>query len=143
MGDNNQATERQGFWRNLPLRLGDFVIIGLVLLAALGCTLAFWQGKTDTLYCVVSQNGEELSRIRLVEGYEQTIQLEAIYRGETIYNTIQIDGKTVRFSHATCPDQLCVHAGTLTQGGQIAVCLPAGIILKLEGENALFDGVSQ
>lgn len=143
MDNNNQTAVGQSFWKNLPLRLGDFAIIGLVLLAALGCTLAFWQGKTDTLYCVVSQNGEELSRIRLVEGYDQTIQLEATYRGETIYNTIQIHGKTAQFSHATCPDQLCVHAGTLTQGGQIAVCLPAGVILKLEGETALFDAVSQ
>lgn len=38
-----------------------------------------------------------------------------------------------------CPDQICVHTGTLTRAGQSAICLPAQVVLRLEGAKNL-DG---
>ena len=34
---------------------------------------------------------------------------------------------------ADCPTQDCVHTGTITRAGQSIVCLPARIIIRLEG----------
>ena len=34
---------------------------------------------------------------------------------------------------ADCPTQDCVHTGTITRTGQSIVCLPARIIIRLEG----------
>lgn len=40
-----------------------------------------------------------------------------------------------------CPTQDCVHMGEITRGGQSIVCLPARIVVQLEGGAAADDGV--
>ena len=39
----------------------------------------------------------------------------------------------VQVEHADCPTQDCVHTGIITRAGQSIVCLPARIIIRLEG----------
>ena len=39
----------------------------------------------------------------------------------------------------TCPDQVCVHTGLLTQAGESAICLPARATLRLEGGGDAID----
>lgn len=39
----------------------------------------------------------------------------------------------VRAAWADCPTQDCVRTGLITQSGQSIVCLPARIIVRLEG----------
>lgn len=130
------------FWRKLPLRWGDVVMMALVALLAGASALLFWQGKTDHLICEISQDGELLYSIQMVEGYQKTIEIPPITT-ENITNVIQIDGESAYFSHANCPDQVCVHAGVLTRGGQIAVCLPNRVALRLVGEDNAFDAIAQ
>ena len=40
-----------------------------------------------------------------------------------------------------CPTQDCVHTGAITRGGQSIVCLPARIVIQLEGGPAADSGV--
>ena len=40
-----------------------------------------------------------------------------------------------------CPTQECVHTGKITRSGQSIVCLPARIVVQLEGGAAADDGV--
>ena len=40
-----------------------------------------------------------------------------------------------------CPTQDCVHTGTITRSGQSIVCLPARIIVRLEGGEPDVEGV--
>ena len=42
-------------------------------------------------------------------------------------------GDGVRVEAADCPTQDCVHTGVISRGGQSIVCLPARIIIRLEG----------
>ena len=41
---------------------------------------------------------------------------------------------SVCFEESDCPDRLCVKKGKLSIAGEIAVCLPNGVVLQLEGE---------
>lgn len=59
-----------------------------------------------------------------------------------VTNTIQVEGKTVRFSASSCPDQVCVRTGTLTRAGQTAVCLPNRVIVRLSGGETEVDAVA-
>lgn len=45
-----------------------------------------------------------------------------------------LDGK-VCVAEANCPDQVCVHTGRLSRDGDTAACVPANILLTVEGEN--------
>ena len=46
---------------------------------------------------------------------------------------VSMDGSGVRVEQSDCPSQDCVHTGTITRAGQSIVCLPAQIVVHLEG----------
>ncbi len=47
---------------------------------------------------------------------------------------LSVENGAIRFSSSGCPDQLCVHSGSLTRVGDAAACVPAGIFVRLTGE---------
>ena len=56
--------------------------------------------------------------------------------------TVEIAAGRVRVSHSDCPDGVCVSAGWLSRGGQTAVCVPAGVTLRVTGGRHAVDGVT-
>ena len=123
--------------RGIPMRSkmkwGDFVIIGAVLLLA-GAMIAFFAAKAsgDTLYAEVWQDDKLVERVELTDTTDRTIDLDG-------HNVIVLSGKTAVMQSADCPDQVCVRTGRLTRAGQVAVCLPHRVILKLTGTST--DGI--
>ena len=45
----------------------------------------------------------------------------------------------LRVSESDCPNQDCVHSGTISRAGQSVVCLPARVAVTLEGTAADYD----
>lgn len=120
------------------MKWGDFVIIGAVLALA-GAMLAFFalRASGDTLYAEVWQNDQLIERVALTDSTDKTIDLD----GHNVdgHNVIVLHGKTAEIQSADCPDQVCVRTGRLTRAGQVAVCLPNRVILKLTGTST--DGI--
>lgn len=56
--------------------------------------------------------------------------------------TINAAGGSISFTHAACPDQLCVAYGRLAKAGQTAVCLPAGVVICVRGQAAGWDAIT-
>ena len=117
--------------------LWDGLVVLLVVVLAAACALAVWSRGTGTgeLTAVVTVDGVETERIPLKEfpdgertysgnGYTLHVRLEAS-QGET--------GLGLYVAAADCPTQDCVHTGTITRAGQSIVCLPARVIIRLEG----------
>ena len=117
--------------------LWDGLVVLLVIALAAACALAVWSRGTDAgeLTAVVTVDGNEAERIPLKDfpdrertysgnGYTLHVRLEAS-QGET--------GLGLYVAEADCPTQDCVHTGTITRAGQSIVCLPARIIIRLEG----------
>ncbi len=115
--------------RSRVLRVGDGVIIALVLLLAGAVAAPFVRAPSQALYCDISRNGTRVQRLRLAAGYTDLIRVEGD-RGDLL---VQIDGERVAIMEADCPDQVCVRTGWLTRAGQSAVCLPNRVIVKLTG----------
>lgn len=124
--------------RKYGLRPGDFAIIAVVLLLAAAAALPFVFAPDDGLVCEITQDGALVRRIALADGSRETVTLTG-----AVTNVIEIEGKTVRFAHSDCPDQVCVHTGTLTRAGQIAVCLPNQVIVRLNGAEGEVDAVAR
>lgn len=106
---------------------------GLVVLcvAALALGIAFFQwrgGTSEALTAVVSVDGTEIDRVPLdrAEG-------EKIYSAGNYTLTVDYAAGSARVLSSDCPTQDCVHTGTITRSGQSIVCLPARIIIRLEG----------
>ncbi|NMB97400.1 MAG: NusG domain II-containing protein [Clostridiaceae bacterium] len=115
----------------IKLKPGDFVIVALIISVALICTALFTQKHANASRVVISKDGEILYDINLKEVHDRTD-----IRNLSEYNELIVieDGK-VRFESSDCPDQVCVRTGWISKPGQTAVCLPAGIIVKIVGEN--------
>lgn len=117
------------------LKWGDFIIIGAVLLLAAALTALMAQNTAGgRLYAEVWQNDVLVERVALTEETDRTIDLDG-------HNVIVLAGKTARVESADCHDQVCVRTGTLTRAGQVAVCLPNRVVLKLVGETGAIDAI--
>nr|WP_300184978.1 NusG domain II-containing protein [uncultured Agathobaculum sp.] len=117
------------------LKWGDCIIIGVVLLLAAALTALMAQNTAGgRLYAEVWQNDVLVERVVLTDETDRTIDLDG-------HNVIVLAGKTARVESADCNDQVCVRTGTLTRAGQVAVCLPNRVVLKLVGETGEIDAI--
>jgi len=101
------------------------IVIGYVLI---------W-GPTDAPELVeVKINNELQGRYSLPLDQAMEIVLD-----ETGHNVLVIDGYEVYMKEADCPDQLCVHQGSIEKSGTMIVCLPNKITVEIIGKRS--DGV--
>ena len=130
---------------------------GLVVLcvAALAVGVAFFQwrgGTTEALTAGVSVDGTEADRFApadLLEaprtyennGYTLEVALSIDYE-HPASSALPPSGESgLRVARSDCPTQDCVHTGTISRSGQSIVCLPARIIIRLEGGTPEDGGV--
>ena len=117
------------------LKWGDAVIIAVVLVLAAALTAVLAAGtQGDRLYAEVWQDNQLVERVALTDGTDRTINLDG-------HNVIVLSGKSARMASADCRDQVCVRTGTLTRAGQVAVCLPNRVVLKIVGETGEIDAI--
>jgi len=119
----------------LNLKYGDFLVILAIVLIAVLFAVSLYQSNTDEKIAIVSQNNVVLDRIELNKISERHL---INYYGE-YPGIIEVNNGKIRFLQADCPDQVCVNTGWIDRPGQIAVCLPAGVIIKIEGVQTDID----
>lgn len=118
----------------------DAIVAGLVALLAVIVAVWFYlpKGQTDDLTVVISVGGQETERIPLTRLPDAPTRIDG-ENGYTLWLSLSVDdlsgGETpgVYVSESDCPTQDCVHTGTITRAGQSIVCLPAQIVIHLEG----------
>ncbi len=112
--------------------LWDGLVVLLVVALAAACALAVWSRGNDAgdLTAVVTVDGVETERVPLKDFPDG----ERTYSGNGYTLHVRLaDGPGLYVAEADCPTQDCVHTGTITRAGQSIVCLPARIIIRLEG----------
>jgi len=119
----------------MRLKIGDFLITGAILVTALFIFLSFTGEAKGSLTAVVTQNGQVLKRITLTD-LGQPIEFEV---GGKYHNKIRAERGRIRFVDADCPDDVCVQTGWLAKEGQVAACLPNGVLIKVEGSAGEVD----
>jgi len=50
-------------------------------------------------------------------------------RGELL---IEVDGESIRVVEADCPDKVCIGMGTKSRPGEVIVCMPNRVIIRVE-----------
>lgn len=120
------------------LRFGDFVICAAVLCLAGLAAIPFLFHTSGTLICEIRQENQVVQTIRLTEGHRETVTLTR----DGVTNLIEIDGMQVRFAQSNCPDQVCVRTGVLTRAGQMAVCLPTRVTVRILGADTQVDAIA-
>lgn len=107
------------------------LLLCLVLAASTAAALYIQYAGSSGSVAVISQRGTVLHKIDLSqvkEGYELQIS-------GTVENTITVEPGRIRVSHATCPDQVCVHRGWISEGVLPIVCLPNSLEIQIQGKS--------
>ena len=127
----------------LNLSRWDALVVCVVILLAVLSAVTIWgkEQESEELTVVISVDGEEVERCLLTELPDMEIPYSA--NGYTLYVALAYTGGPdygIQVSRSDCPTQDCVHTGTISRSGQSIVCLPARIIIQLEGTTDSGDG---
>ena len=116
----------------------DALVVAAVLLLAAALGARYWltPAQGGVLTAVVSIDGVEVERLPFGNA-ERDYQ----NNGYTVHVAMTADG--ARVDRADCPTQDCVRTGTIRRAGQTIVCLPARIVITLEGtSDAPYDAIA-
>lgn len=113
------------------LKFNRFDALVALIIALLAVAAALWfylpRSQSGQLTVVISVAGEEPRRVPLSDFTETTVT-----GGSYTLRVSTRDGG-VAVTDSDCPTQDCVHTGVITRAGQSIVCLPAQVVVHLEG----------
>lgn len=107
------------------------MVLGLSVLAV--CAVLFilrFSCQKEGASVIVEIGGEHFGTYRLADEQE-------IDTGEG--NRILIEDGTARMISADCPDRLCVKQGKISADGEMIVCLPNKVTVRISDETAIED----
>lgn len=126
------------------MKKGDKIVLmtvlALLVVSFLSVIIYRISYKGKALNAKIIQNQKVLVEVDLEKIDEPK---EWMVKGEEgHYNIIRVEKGRIRFIEANCPDLVCVHTGWLFQPGDIAVCMPHNVLVKIEGEKEELDEIS-
>jgi hypothetical protein len=114
-----------------------FIIVPFLVAAGI---LAIWFNfrPSSSGIAVVEKNGKEVYRFDLSK--QKSTQIIDV--GGSMNIKLLLEPGAISFYHSDCPDQICVRTGKLTKPGQVAVCLPGKVSVRIISSNSekKFDG---
>ena len=120
-----QGRERWFHW----LKWGDYMLFGLIVLFAVLLLLTVPQltagSSSAAVILIDNQQVQQISLDQLNNPGGTTLTANGFH-----YRLAWEDGR-IRIAEADCPDQICVQTGWVSHPGQLAVCVPGKLILKL------------
>ena len=119
---------RPGFW--------DAVVVLAVVALAVCMAAVIWFGGYDASArtVVIRVDGEVERQFSLEEAANYTVSAN----GCTLQ--VAVANGEVWVQDSDCPTQDCVHTGRISRSGQSIVCLPARVIVTIEGAADNGDG---
>lgn len=112
----------------MRFRKGDFLAVGIVILAAVVLSVAVLPALTaqNAAFASVYRDGRCIREVPL--SVDQTFSIVGDYT-----NTVTVRDGKIAVTHSDCPTNDCVRQGWLSDGGAI-VCLPNGVEIRLTGD---------
>jgi hypothetical protein len=118
------------------VRPADALVIAVAALLVGLAWAALWVGGGPAEYAAITGPGAPDRRVDLA--HDATLQV----RGRLGDSHVEVRDGRVRFVDSPCVGRYCVHAGWLSRSGQVAACLPNGIVIELVGGDREFDAIS-
>ena len=116
----------------------------ILLVATLFFLSAASVASIRTLYgggkhVVVEVDGSHVLELSLDENVTKTVTGPL---GETV---IAIENGKARVTESACPHHYCVRMGQISQRGEVIICVPNRVVVKIQGgcEEDSYDGVTQ
>ena len=120
------------------------IILGLILLSVASMLfvmdLTHVSSDTGNKKVVVSVDGKKIAEYPLK--IDATYELSGSHLGT---NTLVIKSGKAYISEANCPDKQCMKQGKISRAGEMLVCLPNRVVVKIvdsKKDEPVIDGVS-
>ena len=108
------------------LLFGDIIVIGLLAAGIVAVSLP--RAARSTPHAEVVVSGEKALTLDLArDGVHDLLGPIGVTR-------IEVRGGTVRVLSSPCPRQVCRHGGWIGEPGELLVCLPNEIVIRVPGE---------
>lgn len=118
------------------VRPADAVVVALAAALVGASWAALWGGGGPAEFVEVAAPGQPGQR------YELTADATLTVRGRLGDSRLEIRAGQVRFVDSPCVGRQCIHTGWLSRSGQVAACLPNGVVIEVAGGEREFDAVS-
>jgi hypothetical protein len=111
----------------------DLIIITVAIATCLFLTF-FIPRNGRAEYVIVEVNGKEAYRYAIFHDGEYPIYRSgALFQKETPLLLLHIDNESVYVTNSTCPDKICEKTGEIHRAGQVIVCVPNKVLIRIEG----------
>lgn len=117
--------------RKLFYKRDILIVIALIVLALAGLTAVWiYRSSGNNSIAIIEHNSTEIQRINL----DKVTQSDIIFidDGKDCQVEIEVENGRIRVRSSSCPDKVCVNCGWLEKSGDTAVCLPNGVIVRIE-----------
>jgi hypothetical protein len=122
------------------LRKGDKILIILIVVSiAIGYGVKIYNSnkyKNNDSIAIIEINGTEYGKYDLKTANNKTLEIKV---SEDAVSIVEFKDGKVRIKEAQCPDKVCVKTGWISKPGEVIVCLPYKIVIKISGERQDVD----
>lgn len=129
--------------RNILTIYDIVLIISILLFTFVGIGWSVFNLAEDSQsakYVIIEHKKQVLNKFRLTSDFKKRIIID-LDDGEAV---IMIENGEVRIIENTCPDQVCVETGWISEVGEMITCVPNQIVVTIETQDSegRIDGIS-
>ncbi|MBC8183577.1 NusG domain II-containing protein [candidate division KSB1 bacterium] len=117
------------------LTTGDKLLVAMLIILGITSIFAINKKRLPGETCSVEVSGEKTHHLKLSENQNLCVE------GSMGKTSIQIKDNKVCVTHSDCPEKICVRTGWISNVGQIIVCVPNKVVIKIDGEKQDFFNV--
>ena len=115
-----------------------WILVGLLLIALLGLAVNWQWARTPGEWVVVEHNNHVV--------YKLPLQKNGVYSipGDVGGLTLRISEGRAWVTESACPNKICMRMGKISHPGQLIVCVPNRLIIRIDGKTTpSFDIVTE
>jgi hypothetical protein len=112
--------------------------LAVILAAALlpGLYLRYWGDHGPAAMVRISASGQPDISVPLDTNHRFAVH------GPLGDSVIEVRDGRVRFVSSPCRGKQCVHSGWLSRAGELAACLPNGVMVSILGRDRRYDSIN-
>ncbi len=120
------------------ITLGDKILVGLLIALGVLSLVALDHFRAPGARVIIEVDGQIVHQSDLSATEEVTLT------GPIGRTVVRVHQRSARVSYSDCPEKVCVKTGKIHRAGEMIVCVPNKVVVKIEGTRKnLFDVITQ
>jgi hypothetical protein len=111
------------------LKTGDYILTAMILIGFFVCIFLIQSSTNEGQIVTIFVDNQEQYRFRIFE--DRTIAIHGAI-GDTV---VKVESGKVWVESASCPHQICKNMGKISKAGEVIVCIPNRLLIRIEGNS--------